>query len=118
MEQATESSGVRDFDFWMGSWEQRNRRRKEWLADCDEWIEFESTSVAWPILGGLGNTDEFRTRTAHRKGGCRRAHAAKRSGNCATRPSASASDSVRISVMIASNDATSASQSCSSHATA
>src|SRR6266550_4681830 len=61
MEQATESSGVRDFDFWMGSWEQQNRRRKEWLADCDEWIEFESTSVAWPILDGLGNADELRT---------------------------------------------------------
>jgi hypothetical protein len=61
MEQAVESSGLRDFDFWMGSWEQRNRRRKEWLADCDEWIEFESTSVAWPILGGLGNADELRT---------------------------------------------------------
>ena len=61
MEQATESSGVHDFDFWMGSWEQRNRRRKEWLADCDEWLEFESTSVAWPILDGLGNADELRT---------------------------------------------------------
>jgi len=61
MEQAAEASSERDFDFWMGSWEQTNRRRKEWLADCDEWIEFESTSVAWPILGGLGNTDEFRT---------------------------------------------------------
>jgi hypothetical protein len=58
---AAETSSERDFDFWMGSWEQRNRRRKEWLADCDEWIEFESTSVAWPILDGLGNADELRT---------------------------------------------------------
>jgi hypothetical protein len=61
MDQAAETSSERDFDFWMGSWEQRNRRRKEWLADCDEWIEFESTSVAWPILDGLGNADELRT---------------------------------------------------------
>jgi hypothetical protein len=61
MDQSTDTSGVRDFDFWMGSWEQRNRRRKEWLADCDEWIEFSSTTVAWPILDGLGNADELRT---------------------------------------------------------
>ena len=57
----SETSNAHDFDFWMGSWEQRNRRRREWLADSDEWIEFGSRSVAWPILDGLGNTDEFRT---------------------------------------------------------
>jgi hypothetical protein len=61
MQPAPESSSARDFDFWMGSWEQRNRRRREWLAGCDEWYEFVSTTVAWPILDGLGNTDEFRT---------------------------------------------------------
>lgn len=61
MEQAAKTSSERDFDFWMGSWEQRHRRRKEWLADCDEWIEFESKGVAWPILDGLGNADELRT---------------------------------------------------------
>jgi hypothetical protein len=60
-EPAHESSSARDFDFWIGSWRQHNRRRREWLADCDEWDEFTSTSVAWQTLDGLGNVDEFRT---------------------------------------------------------
>ena len=30
-------------------------------AGCDEWDEFEATSLARPILDGLGNEDEFRT---------------------------------------------------------
>ena len=34
---------------------------RERLAGCDEWDEFEATSVARPILDGLGNEDEFRT---------------------------------------------------------
>ena len=56
-----QESGVDDFDFWMGRWHAHNRMRRKWLADCDEWDEFEATSVARPILDGLGNEDEFRT---------------------------------------------------------
>ena len=55
------TSSARDFDFWMGRWHIRNRVLRERLADCDEWDEFDATSVAWPILDGLGNQDEFRT---------------------------------------------------------
>jgi hypothetical protein len=51
----------RDFDFWMGRWHVRNRRRRKWLAGCDEWDEFEATVAARPILDGMGNEDEFRT---------------------------------------------------------
>jgi hypothetical protein len=60
---ATETAppSARDFDFWMGRWTAHNRRLKARLAGSDEWDEFESTSVARPILGGLGNEDEFRT---------------------------------------------------------
>ena len=55
---------AQDFDFFMGRWTVQNRRLTERLAGSDEWEEFESTSVAHPILGGLGNEDEFRTRHA------------------------------------------------------
>src|SRR5215469_7503754 len=60
-QQALAGSTAQDFDFWMGSWQVCNRRRRRWLAGCEEWDEFEATSVARPILGGLGNEDEFRT---------------------------------------------------------
>ena len=52
---------ARDFDFFMGSWKVHNRRLRERLAGCEEWDEFEATSVARPLLDGLGNEDEFRT---------------------------------------------------------
>ena len=54
-------AGARDFDFFMGSWNVRNRVLQKRLAGCDEWDEFEATSVARPLLDGLGNEDEFRT---------------------------------------------------------
>jgi hypothetical protein len=52
---------ARDFDFFMGSWNVRNRMLRARLAGSDEWGEFAATSVARPILDGLGNEDEFRT---------------------------------------------------------
>ena len=52
---------ARDFDFWMGRWKVHNRRLRRRLAGSDEWEEFEATSVARPLLDGLGNEDEFRT---------------------------------------------------------
>ena len=58
MEQA---EGAGDFDFWMGEWHVRNRLRRKWLADCEEWDEFEADVTAHKILDGLGNQDEFRT---------------------------------------------------------
>jgi hypothetical protein len=59
--QAPPSSSPRDFDFWMGSWSVRGRRLRERLAGCQEWDNVEATSVAWPLLDGFGNVDEFRT---------------------------------------------------------
>ena len=58
---ATIEATAQDFDFWMGSWNCRNRRLRERLAGSDEWEEFESKVVARPILDGVGNEDEFRT---------------------------------------------------------
>jgi hypothetical protein len=62
MSNATQAPGTaRDFDFLMGSWKVHNRRLRKRLAGSDQWDEFEATSVAWPLLDGLGNQDEFRT---------------------------------------------------------
>ncbi|HEY7505293.1 MAG TPA: hypothetical protein VH700_14440 [Gemmatimonadales bacterium] len=51
--------GSRDFDFLFGSWSVRNRRLVERLRGGTEWEEFPSVCRARPILGGLGNMDEF-----------------------------------------------------------
>jgi hypothetical protein len=59
--QAPPLSSHRDFDFWMGTWNVRGRRLRERLAGCHEWDDLDATSVAWPLLDGLGNVDEFRT---------------------------------------------------------
>jgi hypothetical protein len=56
-----ETSSEHDFDFWMGRWQVEGRRLKERLADCDEWLPIQAVSIAWPLLGGLGNVDEFHT---------------------------------------------------------
>ena len=62
MTSALQARGVAsDFDFLMGSWRVHNRWVKKRLAGSDEWDEFEATSVARPLLDGLGNEDEFRT---------------------------------------------------------
>ena len=61
MATATRNGTARDFDFLLGSWKVHNRMRRKWLAGVDEWDEFEATSVARPILEGLGNVDEYRT---------------------------------------------------------
>ena len=46
-----------DFDFVHGAWRVRHRQLLERLAGCGEWIEFDGTMEATPILGGLGNFD-------------------------------------------------------------
>lgn len=54
-------SSATDFDFFMGRWKVRNRYLRERLRGSTDWEEFEARSVARPLLGGLGNEDEFRT---------------------------------------------------------
>ena len=52
--------GRQDFDIFFRTWQQRNRKRvRPLVRGDDEWVEFESRSEAWPILGGLGNVDTF-----------------------------------------------------------
>lgn len=48
----------RDFDFQIGVWNVKHRRLKERLAHCDDWEEFDGTSVMSPLLGGNGNVED------------------------------------------------------------
>jgi hypothetical protein len=51
-----------DFDFLPGTWHVANRRLTNMLDPaCDEWEEFEATSEARAMLGGIGNVDHYRT---------------------------------------------------------
>src|SRR4051795_1351803 len=53
---------VTDFDFLPGTWHVANRRLVNLLdPSCEEWEEFEATSEARAMLGGIGNVDNFRT---------------------------------------------------------
>ena len=47
-----------DFDFYFGSWRIHHHQLVERLAGSHTWREFESTSVAQPTMGGLGNIDD------------------------------------------------------------
>ena len=48
-----------DFDFLFGSWKIRNRFLVGRLRGSTEWIEFDATHTAWPLLGGMGNVDSY-----------------------------------------------------------
>ncbi len=48
-----------DFDFLFGSWHIQNRFLKKRLQNCTEWETFTATGTAQPILGGIGNIDDF-----------------------------------------------------------
>jgi hypothetical protein len=53
---------VTDFDFLPGRWRVANRKLADTLDPaCTEWREFEATSEARAILGGIGNIDHFLT---------------------------------------------------------
>jgi hypothetical protein len=51
--------GQADFDFLIGSWRIRNRRRTRPRTDPASWEEFEGSAVARRLWGGLANVDEF-----------------------------------------------------------
>jgi hypothetical protein len=55
---ARSDNGLSDFDFLVGEWRLHHRRLKERLAGSTTWEEFEGTSSARKILGGLGNMDD------------------------------------------------------------
>lgn len=53
--------GRRDFDFFHGRWQLRNLRLRQRLTGSEDWERFDSTQDCEPILGGLGNIDNFIT---------------------------------------------------------
>jgi hypothetical protein len=54
------NDGRHDFDFLFGAWQISNRKRVNMLVPGDdEWVEFDATSEARPIVGGLGNIDTY-----------------------------------------------------------
>lgn len=52
--------GRHDFDFILGGWKVHNRRLRD-AGDprCEDWIEFDTTALARPILGGLCHVDRI-----------------------------------------------------------
>lgn len=48
-----------DFDFLFGSWRVEHRRRRTRLGGPEAWDELSGSMTCRPILGGLGNSDEF-----------------------------------------------------------
>jgi hypothetical protein len=53
-------AGGGDFDFLFGSWQIVNDRLKSRLTNSDEWERFAAVGSCRPILGGIGNIDDFR----------------------------------------------------------
>ena len=53
-------AGAADFAFLFGSWRIINERLATRLAGPGEWETFEAMGACRPILGGVGNIDDFR----------------------------------------------------------
>ncbi|WP_264523224.1 hypothetical protein [Flavobacterium sp. N502536] len=56
---ASDTSSKDDFDFFQGKSDIRNKKLKQRLSNCTEWIEFPSTQEMYKILHGIGNIDNF-----------------------------------------------------------
>jgi hypothetical protein len=54
------ATAASDFDFIYGQWTVHNRKLRD-LGDpgCEEWVEFDATSEAFPILHTLGHVDRI-----------------------------------------------------------
>ena len=59
------ADGRHDFDFFHGRWTVQNRRLRERLVGSARWDEFPATLDCRPLLGGLGNIDEYRSPDVH-----------------------------------------------------
>jgi hypothetical protein len=56
---ASENSSHKDFDFYIGKWNIRNRKLNERLNNCKEWTTFNSTDDTTHLLNGLANMNQF-----------------------------------------------------------
>src|SRR5215472_6651572 len=53
-------SGAHAFDFIYGLWTVHNRKLRDVTdPDCEEWVTFDATSEAFPILEGIGHIDRM-----------------------------------------------------------
>ena len=53
------NDGRHDFDFLHGRWSIRNERLTQRLAGSTDWEVFHATQLCQPLLGGMGNVDDF-----------------------------------------------------------
>lgn len=58
---ASPASSPRDFDFYQGNWTIDNKKLRTRLNGCNDWEEFPAAGSMHLILGGMGNTDTFKT---------------------------------------------------------
>lgn len=56
---AVSGDGRHDFDFLHGQWQIRNERLTQRLAGSSDWEIFGATQWCQPMLGGVGNVDDF-----------------------------------------------------------
>lgn len=56
---AARRDGSKDFDFLIGRWTTRNRKRVKPLSGDDTWETFNSTLAVQALPGGFGNVDLF-----------------------------------------------------------
>ncbi len=54
-----QAGGSHDFDFLFGRWHVRNERLRERLKGSSEWETFDATTDERPVLGGVGNVEEY-----------------------------------------------------------
>ena len=52
---------IQNFDFLIGKWDVLNKRLKERLNNCVEWVEFSAEMETKPFLNGLGLMDEMKS---------------------------------------------------------
>lgn len=52
---------IQNFDFLIGKWNVLNKRLKERLNNCEDWIEFPAEMETKPFLNGLGLMDEMKS---------------------------------------------------------
>jgi len=52
---------IQNFDFLIGKWKVLNKRLKERLTNCDEWVEFHAEMETKSILNGLALMDEMKS---------------------------------------------------------
>ena len=48
---------IQNFDFLIGKWDVQNKKLKERLNGCNEWIQFYAKMETKPFLNGLGLMD-------------------------------------------------------------